>query len=64
MEAAVQLIRRVAGTGVFHIVIGKFRHRQQLSPIVLLIVGEGPEIGLHRAFLLLCLAICLGVEGS
>ena len=64
MENAVQLERSVAGAGVFHIVIGEFRHRQQPSPVVLLIVDEGPEIGLHRAVPFLCLAICPMVEGS
>ncbi len=49
MEAAVQLERGVAGAGVFRIVIGEFRHRQQPSQVVLLIVDEGPDIGLHLA---------------
>ncbi len=64
MEAAVQLERSVAAAGVFRIVIGEFRYRQQLSPVVLLKVDEGPEIGFHRAFLPLYLAICLRVEES
>ena len=64
MEAAVQLKKGVAGAGVFRIVIGKFCHRQQPSLVVLLIVDESPEIGLHRAVLPLCLAICLRVAGS
>lgn len=63
MEAAVQLERGVAGTGVFCILVGEFSHRQQPCPVVLLIVDEGPEIGLHCAVLPLGLAICLGVEG-
>ncbi len=64
METAVQFERGVAGIGVFHIVISKFRYRQQPSPVILLIVDEGPEIGLHRAFLFLCLAICLRLESG
>ncbi len=64
METAVMLEKGVASAGVFRIVISEFRHRQQLSPVVLLIFDEGPGMGLHCAFLLLCLPICLRVEGS
>ncbi len=64
MEAAVQLKRGVAGARVFRIVIGEFRHQQQPSPVVLLIVDEGPKIDLYRTVLPLRLAICLRVEGS
>ncbi len=64
MEAAIQLERGMVGAGVFRIVIGDFRHRQQPCPVFLLIVDEGPEIGLQRTVLPLCLTICLRVEGS
>ena len=64
VEAAVQLEKSVAGAGVFRIVIGEFHHRQQPSPVVLLIVDESLEISLYCADLPLCLAICLRVEGN
>ncbi len=64
VEAVVRLEKSVADAGVFRIVIGEFRYRQQPSPVVLLIVDEDPEIGLHRVVLPLRLAICLRVEGS
>ena len=64
MVAAVQLERRVTGAGVFRIVIGKFSHRKEPCPVVLLEVDEGSELGLHCAVLSLCLAVGLRMEGG
>ena len=61
-EAAVEFERRVAGAGVFGIVVGEFSHWQEPCPVILLPVHEGSEVCLYCAVLPFCLAIGLRME--
>ena len=62
MEAVIQLEGSIAGASIFCIIIGKFRHRQEFYPVILLIVDKGPEVNFHCTILPFSLAISLGVE--
>ncbi len=64
METAVLLKRSVTGAGIFRIIGSEFSHRKEPGPIVLFIIDESLEIGLHRAVLPLDLAINLVVKSS
>ena len=64
MEATIQLEGGIAGAGIFRIILGKFSHRQEPCPVILLVVDEGPEVGLHFTILPFSLAVSLGVEGG
>ena len=54
----------MAGASVLRIIIGEFSHRQEPSPVVLLIIDEDAKVGLHNTILPFSLAIGLRVEGS
>ena len=62
MVAAVQFKRCVANAGIFCIIIGKFSHREESYPVVLLEVDKGLEVGFYHAVLPLGLTVCLRVE--
>ena len=64
MIATVEFERRVAGARILRVVVGEFGHRKEPSPIVLLGIDEGSEIGFHRTILSVGLAIGLRVEGG
>ena len=64
MKAAIQLKKSIAGTSILYIVIYEFSHRQQLSPVILIVVDKSPEISFHSAVLSFCLLIRLRVEGD
>ena len=62
MKAAIEFKRRVAGAGVFGIVLGKLSHWQEPYPVILFPVYECSEVCLYYAFLPFCLAIDLRME--
>ena len=62
MIIAIEFEWRMAGAGIFGIIICKPSHCLQPGPIVLLEVDKRLEIGLHFAVLLLYLAVSLRVK--
>ena len=62
--ATVQLEKCMANTKVFHIIVGKFSHRQEPVSIMVFEIDKCSEIGLYGTVLPLCLANCLGVESG
>lgn len=52
------------GAGILGFVVGESCHRWEPSPVILLIVEKGSEVGFHRAVLLLGLAVGLCMEGG
>lgn len=64
MEVAVEFEQGMARIGVFRIVLDKFSYQEQPSPVVLLVVDEGPEIVLYCTIFLFDLNVSLGVEGG
>ena len=64
MEAAIQLEGDIADAGIFRIIIGEFSHRQELCPVIRLVVDKGPEVGLHCTILPFSLPISLELEGG
>ena len=62
MEAAVEFEKRVAGAGIFGVVICKLSYLQEACSVILLSVHKGSEICFYCAILLLCLAIDLRME--
>ncbi len=64
MELAGEFEKRVVGAGIFCIIVGEFSHRQWSSPVILFVIDEDSEVGLHRTILPFGLAVGLQVEGG
>ena len=62
MVATVELERWVTQTGVFGVVIGKFRHWEEPCLVILLSIHENTKVSLYNAVLLLRLTVYLRVE--
>ena len=60
----VELKRRIPYTGVFCVIISKFRYRQEPCPVVLFVINKGFKVSFHCAVLLFSLAIGLRVEDN
>lgn len=63
MIAIVKFKKRITNTCIFCINIYKFRHRQKLCPVILLLIDKKPWTGFHSAILLLSPAIYLRIKG-
>ena len=61
--AIIELERGVTGAGIFSIIVGKFRHLQQLCLIILFPIDKCSKIRLYCAILPLRLAICMRLKG-
>ena len=59
MISAIELKKCVANAGIFGIVVGKFRYRKKLYPIILLKVDKGLEVGFYYTILPFSLIDCL-----
>ena len=64
MVSAIELERRVAGTRIFGIIISELGHWQEPSPVVLLKVDEGSEVGFYCTILRSGLTVSLRMEGG
>ena len=64
MVLTVELERRGPGAGVFYVIISKFRHEQELCPVVLFVINKSYKVSFHYAILPLSLAVGLRVEGG
>ena len=62
MEVAVEFEKRVAGTGIFGIIVYKLSYWQEACPVILLLVYKSSEVCLYCAVLSFCLAIGLKIE--
>ena len=54
----------VASAYIFRIIVDKFSHWKEPSPISLFVVDKSPEIGLYCTVLPFGLAVSLAVEGG
>ena len=52
----------VISSYILYIIIYKFRHMQELCPVVLLSINKGLEVSLYYAILSLYWTICLWIE--
>ena len=64
VKAAIQFKESIVGAGIFRIIIGEFRYRQEPSPVILLVVNKGLKVAFHIAVLFLCLNVYLEVESG
>lgn len=62
MIIIVELIRCVANTHIFNVIVYKFHYMQIPGSIILLLVNESVEIGFYYTILPLNLAICLKMK--
>lgn len=60
----IEFEKYLADTCIFSIVIGKLRHKQKLSPVVLFLIDKNLKVGFSSAILLLSFAIGQWVEDS
>ncbi len=63
MESTIKFERHMTGASVFRIIVSKFGHQEEPSPIILLEIDKDSEVGLHSAILSLGLAIGLRMKG-
>lgn len=62
VKITVEFKRNIVGSSIFHIIIGKFSHQQQLSLIILLVVAISLKISLYCIVLSLSLAVSLEMK--
>lgn len=64
MICAIQLKKRIAGTNILGIIIGKFCRWQKFSPVILFRVDKGPKVDFYCTILAFCLTIGLWIKGG
>ena len=61
MVTIVELKRCLTYTGIFGVVVGELRYREEPYPIILLLIYENTKVRFHRDILAFCLSVGLRV---
>lgn len=62
--ATVDLERCMTGARIFRVIVSEFSHREEPSPIILLVIDKGSEVGFHDTTLPFGLTIGLKVKSG